>query len=116
MIDLFTVFLFSAMIAFMYLFFKYLFVCTYSSYRVSVRFLGVIPIFDVPLSDIIYYDYAFKIPPSSKMLSKINIPMSFSFNPNKVIFIVTKNSDVFSYTMSPKNPEEFLRILKSKSS
>ena len=114
MINLSMVFLLSAMIAFMYLFFKYFFVCTYGNHYVEVKLFGVLKIFYAALNDITYCDTALNTLSDLKMWSKVNIQMTLSLNLNKRIFIVTKNSDLFAYTISPKNPEEFLRLLKSK--
>ena len=108
-----VVFSFIGMIAFTYLFFKYLFVCSHGNQHVEVKLFGVLTIFYVAFNDITYCDTALNTLSNLKMWSRINIQMTFSLNLNKRIFVVTKNSDVFAYTISPKNPEEFLRLLKS---
>ena len=96
----------------MYLFFRYVFVCTYSNYRVYVRLFGVILIFDIPFSDIVYCDTVLSALGKPEFWSKVSVPMSFSLNLNRRLVIFTKNSSIFAYTISPKNTKEFLRIYK----
>ena len=112
MFSLFSIFFNLGGILSIYLFFRYVFVCTYNNYRVYVRLFGVILIFDIPFSDIIYCDTAFNVFGKPELWSRINVQMSFSLNLNRRLFIVTKNSSVFAYTISPKNTEEFLRKYK----